>query len=187
MFYYVSFCHAVCRADAANRNQLIVYIRFIDPTTFKIREEFLGIVSLPAGDAETIDTALRDYLLHNGLSLSNCVAFGSDGAGTMVGSKKGVSTRIKQRVPYTISTHCNSHRFALVAGDAAKVVPYLNDTFSGLLISLWAYLHFSTSRWSRLQAYWKQYQVYVTAEAYVCNHVFDILFIEFFCPCRLKP
>ena len=141
---------------------MTIYIRFYDLATRSIREEFLGIVNLSAGDAKTIDDALREYLDSCDLALSKCVAFGSDGAGVMVGSKNGVATRIKQRVPYTICTHCNSHRFALVAGDAAKVVPYLHDTFSGLLISLWAYLHFSTARWSRLQAYWQQFKVYAS-------------------------
>jgi hypothetical protein len=79
-------------SDAAIRNQLIIYIRFFDPVTKKLREEYLGIVALRAGDAKTIDDALCAYLELCNLSLLKCVAFGSDGAGTMVGCNKGVAT-----------------------------------------------------------------------------------------------
>ena len=40
-------------------------------------------------------------------------ALGSDGASVMLGCRGGVSTLMKEHVPYLIANHCVSHRLAL--------------------------------------------------------------------------
>lgn len=41
-----------------------------------------------------------------GLDLSKYFAFGSDGYSLMVGSKRGVATRLIEVIPFVISVHC---------------------------------------------------------------------------------
>ena len=147
--------------DSANRNQLIVYIRWVDAKQRKIREEYLGILQLPAGDAETIFDALIKFVRGEGLDIARWVAFGSDGASVMTGCNNGVATKLKEINPYMVTTHCASHRFALVCANSAEHVPYLKLTYEPALISLWAFLNYSSSRWSDLQAHYLLYKKYV--------------------------
>jgi hypothetical protein len=54
--------------------------------------------------------------------MSKLVGFGSDGASAMIGSKSGVSTRLKAFSPSLISFHCAAHRLQLAIGDSVKKV-----------------------------------------------------------------
>ncbi len=68
---------------------------------------FLGLLEIEGGkkDAVVIFDLLINHLRNWGLDLCKFVAFGSDGASTMVGSHGGVATRLKNKV---------SHSFYLV-------------------------------------------------------------------------
>jgi len=48
------------------------------------------------------------------------VGFGSDGCSTMVGSKSGVATRLKEVSPFVVSVHCIAHRTNLATLQAAE-------------------------------------------------------------------
>ena len=50
----------------------------------------------------------------------------TDGAAVMIGSQRGVVTRIKEVVPLFISTNCAAHRLSLVACDAAENISETN-------------------------------------------------------------
>jgi len=128
---------------------MIIYIRWLDLKQKKIREEFLGIVDLENGKAETIEKRLISFLEANGLDPARMVSFGSDGASAMTGDKSGVATRLRSKIPYLVCIHCCSHRFALVIVGATKTVEWIKNVYEPVLISLWAYLNFSSVRWSR--------------------------------------
>lgn len=154
--------------DSANRNQLIIYIRWfdrkhmVDGKQGNLREEFLGMVALKQGDADTIFTALLDFVRGEGLDFARWVGFCSDGASVMVGIHTGVATRLKDEVnAYMVCVHCANHRFALACADSAKEVDYLRLVYQPALISLWSFLSFSTSRWSNLQAHYAKFKKYV--------------------------
>ena len=75
-----------------------------------------------------------------GLDLSKCVAFGSDGCSTMVGSKSGVATRLKEASPFVVSVHCIAHRTNLatlqaVESSECKVVSFEIDKTINLLVA----------------------------------------------------
>ena len=52
-------------------------------------------------------------------------ALGSDGASILLGCRGGVSTLMKERVPYLIANHCDGNRLALACGQAADEIAYL--------------------------------------------------------------
>ena len=55
----------------------------------KIREEFLAVVALPNGEAQTIYDSLIKCITRFGLHLSFCISVGTDGASTMTGRHNG--------------------------------------------------------------------------------------------------
>ena len=65
---------------------------------------FLGLLDIANGkkNAEEIFQKLLKSVKEWGLDLSKRVAFGSDGYSTMVGSKSGASTRLKEVSPFVI-------------------------------------------------------------------------------------
>ena len=76
---------------------------------FESVANFLGIISIKAGDAESIYTALTDYLFNDLLiEKSRLVAFGSNGAAVMVGHTNRVAARLRQLFPALGNTHCLS-------------------------------------------------------------------------------
>ena len=64
----------------------------------------------------------------------------SDGASTMVGSKSGVLTRLKELYPDILLWHCMCHRIELAVGDAVKSVTAVNHVkvFMDKLYSLYS-------------------------------------------------
>ena len=43
----------------------------------------------------------------------------------MVGCHAGVTTRLKEKIPFVLSIHCIAHRLALASGQAADAVSYV--------------------------------------------------------------
>jgi hypothetical protein len=71
---------------------------------------------------------MSSYLKTKGLSWENCVGVCTDGAPSMVGSIRGLTSAVKKENP-DITTHCFIHREVLVSktlGDEMKKV--LNNT-----------------------------------------------------------
>ena len=106
--------------DVSVTGHVVVFATFVEdglPVSI-----FLGLLEIANGrkDAEEIFQKLLKYVKEWGLDLSKCVAFGSDGCSTMVGSKSGVATRLKEVSPFVVSVHCIAHRTNLATLQAAE-------------------------------------------------------------------
>ena len=63
--------------------------------------------------------------------MENCISICTDGAAAMVGRNKGFVSRVKERNPNVIFTHCFLHREALVSKTLpVDLAPLLNDVAS---------------------------------------------------------
>ena len=93
------------------------------------------------------DCVISQLRLWN-LDLCKLVAFGSDGASSMVGSQTGVSTRLKEVNPFLLICHCVAHRTNLAALDAAKTPDCkVTSTEIDILInSISSFFHKSSKR-----------------------------------------
>ncbi|CAL9692042.1 unnamed protein product [Knipowitschia caucasica] len=113
--------------DISGHAQLLANARFVDGDV--IIENFLFCKSLPEKTTgEEIFRVTSEYLEQGGLKWENCISVCTDGAAAMLGRTKGFVSRVKERNPAVIVTHCFLHREALVAKTLpADLVPVLDD------------------------------------------------------------
>ncbi|XP_040197495.1 zinc finger BED domain-containing protein 5-like [Rana temporaria] len=112
--------------DISGHAQLLANVRFVDGDA--IRENFFFCKALPEKTTEEIFRVTSEYLEQGGLKWENCTSVCTDGAAAMVGRTKGFVSRVKERNPDVIVTHCFLQREALVAKTLpADLVPVLDD------------------------------------------------------------
>jgi len=113
--------------DISGHSQLLANVRFVGGNA--IRENFLFCKALPEKTTgEEIFRVTSQYLDQEGLKWENCTSVCTDGAAAMVGHTKGFLSRVKERNPDLIVTHCFLHRETLFAKTLpAELVPALDD------------------------------------------------------------
>ena len=99
--------------DVSQCSQLLVYVRFIRNGTL---EEMMLCCPLET-TAKAIDVlaVVSTFFEENNLSWDKLVGVCTDGAPAMLGSRSGFVTKIKQKSPSAVGTHCVIHREALAA------------------------------------------------------------------------
>ena len=83
-------------ADISNKEQVPIYVRWIDPESLSAYEDFLGFYEVRDIKSETIIKAIQDGLARFQLPFSKLRAQTYDGASNMMGRKSGVATKIKE-------------------------------------------------------------------------------------------
>lgn len=167
--------------DVAIRSQMSVIVRFCNQLG-EAEEVFLGVAGLRNGKSRTILSALLEMLEEKGLDIANLTSVGTDGASPMVGCKSGLATMLEEMIPHISRFHCALHRLALGAAAAAKDVPYLFQTFETVLLELYLYFHFSSSRKSRWKEHLQAVDAYVAPRVLVLCR-FCVLLIVYRCMC----
>lgn len=113
--------------DVSNSAQLLVFVRYIFEG--KLNEEMLFCVPLEGTcTGEDIFNKLDCNLKEEGLSWSECLSVCTDGAGAMLGKKKGLKARVLQVAPHVIFTHCIIHREALACKTLNPELKHVLDT-----------------------------------------------------------
>jgi hypothetical protein len=104
---------------------------------------FLDLIELDRQDAVNIEKALWLSLEKIGISksfaLKNWIAFTSDGASVMTGTKSGVAAKLCEKIPQLFTWHCLCHRLELsvhVIKDVQGV-----SRFQSLMDKLYSYYH----------------------------------------------
>ena len=104
--------------DVAQLSQLFVYIRYVGSTS--IEEEMLFCRPIDTTTkAEDVFKLVASYFDGKGIQWEKLIGICTVGAPTMLGSRSGFVTRIKQKIPNVVGTHCVIHREAL----ASKTLP----------------------------------------------------------------
>ena len=108
--------------DIETTQTLIIYIRLVNKG--EIITRFLELVKLPGGTADHILGTLLDVMNTRNLPMEKLLGMATDGASVMMGVRCGVTTRMKERNPFMLTTHCIAHCLALASGKAADTVKY---------------------------------------------------------------
>ena len=77
---------------------MIIYARYLNADR-KVCTSFVGMIAVTDGTAKSILNALREVCERERLDIGKLVAFGSDGAAVMIGSRGGVATLLKEMAP----------------------------------------------------------------------------------------
>ncbi|KAH6929705.1 hypothetical protein HPB50_005154 [Hyalomma asiaticum] len=107
--------------DVSQTEQFSLCVRYVDPTSSSIREDFLGFVPVDDVSASSLAHTLKRELLNLGLHLNMMRGQGYDGAAAMSGAFNGVQALILKDFPTALYTHCSSHSLNLCLSDASAV------------------------------------------------------------------
>ncbi len=131
--------------DRSVKSQMIIFYKyFLEGVLY---EDCAGVEQLPNGKAETVMAALVHHLKKDDIDVANVTFFGTDGAGVMVGSKKGVHKRLSQMNSCLIGYHCALHRWSLVCKHAATSLPKMQHFFDNFEALARHYTFSATRRW----------------------------------------
>lgn len=100
--------------DIAQCSQLLMYARFVSGNN--IKEEILFCHPMEScTTAEDIFQDVSNFFQENQLSWDSLVGVCTDGAPAMLGLQSGLVTKVKEKNPSVIGTHCILHREALAS------------------------------------------------------------------------
>ncbi|XP_076043697.1 zinc finger BED domain-containing protein 5-like [Oratosquilla oratoria] len=100
--------------DVAQCSQLLMYAPFVSGNN--IKEEIMFCHPMESfTTAEAIFDVISDFFQENQLSWESLVGVCTDGAPAMRGLRSGFVTKVKERNPSVMSTHCILHQEALAS------------------------------------------------------------------------
>ncbi|KAL4089356.1 hypothetical protein QTP88_024403 [Uroleucon formosanum] len=99
----------------------------------EVYERFLGFMDVSEKqDAQTLVNTIFQFLEHSNLGNIPIFAQSYNGASVMSGKRNGVQSKLLERYPCAIYTHCMAHRINLVVVDMCKNVEYAKSFFNSL-------------------------------------------------------
>ena len=135
--------------DSSNIEQLCLLIRYVDPHSNEIREDFLAFLPTTSSTAEAIADHILSCLKRFKLSFSNCIGQAYDGAPCMSGIFNGCQAIIKRFCPDAEYMHCSSHALNLALMDLCTS-HFIRNTFS-IVKSIISFFHDSPKRSNALK------------------------------------
>ena len=139
-------CDEVC--DISCKEQLITFIKFVDPTG-RVTTEFLALDDVledfHSANAEAIKSVVIKQLEESKLDVKKLTGLGSDGASVWTGKQNGVASLLRKESKVMLNVHCICHRLALACGDANNDVAYI-ETVEKILLQLWSFFNNSAKK-----------------------------------------
>ena len=109
--------------DVSSEKNMAVVLRYFDETLNEIATTFAGLVPVSSTTGAILFEALVECLRGFGLSLADCVGYGSDGALNMIGEHNSFWSRIKEMSPCCIQMRCICHSLSLCIQNAFEKLP----------------------------------------------------------------
>ena len=130
--------------DIAQREQLLSFIRYVDPDTNEVKTDFLAVSDIlessSSANAETIKSVVVKQLSDCDLDINKLSGLSTDGTSVMIGKENGVAAKLKREAKMLLGVYCICHRLALACGDANDDISYIK-TVEKVLIKLWSFFH----------------------------------------------
>ena len=144
---FAHLCDEVC--DIANNEQLVTFIKYVDPDSSKATTQFLStknlLTSSKSANAETIKSTVLTPMAESKLEVFQLTGLKTDGASVMTGRRNGVASKLHEESKLLLSMHCICHRLALACNDANDDFAYIK-TMEKILIQLWSLFHNSAKK-----------------------------------------
>lgn len=117
--------------DVSTEAHVLIYIRYLEPSTFEFTTGFLCAIQASSEDAAHHFALIQTVIISLGLDMNKMIGFCSDGASTYRGCNAGVVVLLKEAfLPYMVDIHCSAHRTALVLNDMSNEFPILFEVDS---------------------------------------------------------
>ena len=130
--------------DEADRSQLAIFARYIDPSTYAPIESYLGVVKLSTSKtADALFLMIENFLQQKHLDIEKMMFSGLDGTNAMSGERKGLQRRLRHASPFNVYLNCRNHRLALCLVHLIKKYEVL-ESLDKLLISTWKLFKYSS-------------------------------------------
>ena len=107
--------------DISKLEQMTLCLRYVDKTTFKVKEDFLEFVAVEGLTGHTLATSIIKTLTENGICIEYMVGQGYDGAAAMMSNVKGVQSIVREICPTALYVHCSAHVLNLAISQASKL------------------------------------------------------------------
>ncbi|CAF2150966.1 unnamed protein product [Rotaria magnacalcarata] len=135
--------------DSSNIEQLCLLIRYVDPHSNEIREDFLAFLPTTSSTSEVIAGHILSCLKRFKLSPNYCIWQAYDGAPCMSGIFNGCQTVIKRFCPDAEYMHCSSHALNLALIDSCTS-HFIRNMF-GIIKSIITFFNDSPKRSNALK------------------------------------
>ena len=144
---FALLCDEVC--DIANNEQLVTFIKYVDPDSSNATTQFLStknlLTSSQSANAETIKSTVLTQMAESKLEVSKLTGLATDGASEMTGKRNGVASKLCEESKLLLSMHCICHRLVLACNDVNDDVACIK-TVEKILIQLWSLFHNSAKK-----------------------------------------
>ncbi|XP_037531372.1 zinc finger MYM-type protein 1-like [Nematolebias whitei] len=115
--------------DISKKEQISVIVRYLQPDSEKVVEEFLHFTPAEGLDADSLFDCIKMTLSRCNIDINCCVGQCYDGAAVMSGCNNGVQEKLRKEVPQAVYIHCHAHRLNLVLVDCVHNVDAAADFF----------------------------------------------------------
>ena len=109
--------------DCGSDKFMCILVRYFSKQEGKISTCFLGLAPVIRTTGEALYNALKEMIESKGLTLGNCIGYGSDGAANMIGEHNSLWSRLRQDSPNIIQVRCICHSLALCMKEAFCQLP----------------------------------------------------------------
>ncbi|CAF1468940.1 unnamed protein product [Rotaria sordida] len=135
--------------DSSNIEQLCLLIRYVDPQSHEIREDFLAFIPTAPSTGEAIAHHILSSLKRYQLPLNNCIGQAYDGAPSMSGIFNGCQAIVIRSCPDAEYMHCSSHALNLSLIDSCT--SHLIRNMFGIIKSVTTFFNDSAKRTNALK------------------------------------
>ena len=121
-------------SDRTQEKWLSLMVRYVEPSSFKIRVELLQLINFDASDcsADKVFKAFEGALCEKQIPLSNVAGMSCDHAQVMIGNKSSFKTKLKEKNPNVVVIPCVSHSAATAAKYSCAKIPVVENIIKSI-------------------------------------------------------